>query len=135
MKVKVCYACVQVTGTLDIRIDQNTPFFNEKFSGAPPQTRPSVGRGAPPPHTPLPRRLQRLDPLRLVPPNEMYGSATDDDDDDDELVIDFSTTLAIAVVFSSHVNCFVFIHIRLLTVYSWMHLPSLLEKCGISVGV
>jgi len=32
MKVKVCYACVHVTGTfsLDIRIDQNTPFFNKR---------------------------------------------------------------------------------------------------------
>jgi len=79
---------------LDIRIDQNTPFFNKRLkklapSPPPPQTPPLVERGTPPPHTHLPRRLWRLDPRacgarprRLVPPppapNVMSGSATGD---------------------------------------------------------
>ena len=29
MKVKACYACVHVTGHLNIRIEQDTPFFNK----------------------------------------------------------------------------------------------------------
>ena len=90
MKVKVCYACVHMTGTFRHQNRPKHAVFDKRlkrkqFSGEgdmpPPQTPPPMGRGTPPPHAPLPSapsppRSSRLWRSTFVPPNEMSGSAT-----------------------------------------------------------
>jgi len=94
IKVKVCYASRRLVH-LDIRIDQNTPFFNKRLKkifwqrGIAPSPNPILSEEG---YTPSPRpttsapsatRSSRLRRSTFVPPYEMSGSATTKGQSDD----------------------------------------------------